>query len=57
MRPGETQRIHDALEAITEACVLDLAPDRDDGYDLTDWLAEHPGDTEQLLDHAPKGVR
>lgn len=23
---------------------VDLAPDRDDGYDLTDWLTDHPSD-------------
>jgi hypothetical protein len=42
-RAGRTaaQRIAgdlDAAGAITQ--VVDLAPDREDGYDLTDWLAE-----------------
>ena len=40
----------------TQVAVLDLAPDRANGYDLTDWLIDHPdaGDTllNQLHAHA-----
>jgi hypothetical protein len=26
---------------LPNAEIVDLAPDRDDGYDLSDWLSEH----------------
>ena len=35
-------RICADLAATAHAHVVDLAASRDDGYDLTDWLAEHP---------------
>ena len=35
------QRIHDALSKTARASVIDLAPGRNDGYDVTDWLCEH----------------
>jgi hypothetical protein len=50
------QRIHEALVPVTDARIWDLAPDRDDGYDLTDWLADHPDDAERLIDYAFRGV-
>ena len=28
------------LSRVSDVHVLDLAPDRNDGYDLTDWLLE-----------------
>ena len=31
------------------ARMVDLAPGRDDGYDLTDWLAERDSDPARLL--------
>ena len=48
--PGRqaAHRIHKALSRISEAQVFDLAVDRDDGYDLTDWLRDHPADVSQL---------
>jgi CheY-like chemotaxis protein len=30
------------LAQCADVVVADLAPDREDGYDLTDWLREHP---------------
>jgi hypothetical protein len=35
-------RIRDTLSETADVCVFDLAPHRSDGYDLTDWLLEHP---------------
>jgi putative DNA primase/helicase len=35
------QRIADDLRGHAAATIVDLAPDRTDGYDLTDWLREH----------------
>jgi hypothetical protein len=35
-------RIHHDLRQVANAHLVDLAPDRDDGYDLTDWLADNP---------------
>lgn len=35
------QRIRRDLDACADATILDLAPERDDGYDLSDWLREH----------------
>jgi len=32
----------DLADVAWEVLVVDLAPGRDDGYDLTDWLLEHP---------------
>jgi hypothetical protein len=36
------ERIAADLAGHAETRVIDLAPPRDDGYDLTDWLLEHP---------------
>jgi DNA primase len=36
------QRIAADLAGHAETRIIDLAPLRDDGYDLTDWLLEHP---------------
>lgn len=36
------ERIAADLDRYSEVRVVDLAPQRDDGYDLTDWLLEHP---------------
>jgi hypothetical protein len=36
------RRIQSALEPVAQAEVLDLAPGRDDGYDLTEWLVNAP---------------
>jgi hypothetical protein len=36
------ERIAAELAPLAQAQILDLAPGRDDGYDLTDWVAEHP---------------
>ena len=35
-------RIAEDLVGHAEAEIVDLDHGRDDGYDLTDWLAEHP---------------
>jgi hypothetical protein len=35
------QRIADDLSGIAEVNVVDIAPERNDGYDLTDWLRAH----------------
>ncbi len=35
-------RIADDLVQISEVTVVDIAPERDDGYDLTDWLLDKP---------------
>jgi len=35
------ERIADDLRGHADATVLDLTPERNDGYDLTDWLIEH----------------
>ncbi len=35
------QRIAKDLAPVARTHVVDLAPDRDDGYDLTNWLLEH----------------
>jgi hypothetical protein len=35
-----TARIRNDLSSVSGVCVLDLAPDRNDGYDLTDWLLD-----------------
>ena len=40
------QHLLDHAQRVT---VLDLAPEREDGYDLTDWLLEHPGDAHAHL--------
>ena len=41
-QPGRdaAQRIATDLRAVATVRVVDLAPDRDDGYDLTNWLLE-----------------
>jgi hypothetical protein len=31
----------DLDDVVDELLPIDLAPERDDGYDLTDWLLEH----------------
>ena len=36
------ERIADDLRGHADATVLDLTPERNDGYDLTDWLRENP---------------
>jgi len=36
------QRIATDLQTVATVRVLDLAPGRDDGYDLTNWLSEQP---------------
>ena len=36
------ERIARDLDKHADAQIIDLAPDRTDGYDLTDWLIEHP---------------
>jgi hypothetical protein len=36
--------------------VLDLDPSRQDGYDLTNWLLDHPTRSETLLRRTPPGV-
>jgi hypothetical protein len=36
-------RIADDLAGPTRVEIVDLAPHRNDGYDLTDWLLDHPG--------------
>lgn len=41
---------HDLAPHSAEVRVIDLAPEREDGYDLTGWLHEHPGPTSQILD-------
>jgi DNA primase len=48
-------RISADLATRAHACVVDLAPLRDDGHDLTDWLLEHPVhvDVDTLGSHAP----
>jgi hypothetical protein len=51
------QRIYEALACVTDVRIWDLAPDRDDGYDLTDWLADHPGDAARLIGYSFRGVR
>ena len=33
-------RVSNDLSTVSDVRVLDLAPDRNDGYDLTDWLLE-----------------
>jgi hypothetical protein len=33
-------RIRNDLSSVSDVCVLDIAPDRNDGYDLTDWLLD-----------------
>jgi hypothetical protein len=52
-------RISVNLAATAHACIVDLAPSRDDGYDLTDWLAEHPArvDIAEFLARTPPGQR
>jgi hypothetical protein len=30
--------------------IVDIAPERSDGYDLTDWLAAHPGDANRVYE-------
>jgi len=39
-RAGAT-RIAEGLRHVADAHIVDLAPGRSDGYDLTDWLLEH----------------
>jgi hypothetical protein len=41
---------HALREHTVSVVVADLAPDRDDGYDLTDWLITRPGDAHGLLE-------
>ena len=36
------ERIAADLRGHAEAAVLDIAPERDDGYDLTDWFTDNP---------------
>lgn len=44
-----TVRIAQDLHAFADTRVLDLAPERDDGFDLTNWLATRtPADLERL---------
>lgn len=47
---GAARRIAGCLGAHAETVeILDLAPKRNDGYDLTDWLTDHPsGDLSRL---------
>ena len=54
--PGRdaAQRIHEALAPVTEARVLDLAPGRDDGYDLANWSPIAPA-TPGLMHQAAGG--
>jgi hypothetical protein len=42
-QPGRAaaQRIKDSLGPSAHCEILDIAPDRNDGYDLTDWLLAH----------------
>jgi hypothetical protein len=35
-------RIADGLRHLADTHIVDLAPGRTDGYDLTDWLLAHP---------------
>lgn len=39
---ASARRIAQDLNVKAHATIVDLAPDRDDGYDLTDWLATNP---------------
>jgi len=52
-------RISADLAATADAHVLDLAASRVDGYDLTDWLAEHPArvDIAEFLARTPPDQR
>jgi excisionase family DNA binding protein len=45
-----TGRIAESLSGHAEVQTVDLAPHRTDGYDLTDWLLEHPNLTGRALD-------
>ena len=36
-------RVSHDFSPVSDVCVLDLAPDRNDGYDLTDWLLARRG--------------
>ncbi len=45
------------LQGIATARLLDLAPDRNDGYDLTDWLLSRPGDIDNRVLAIGLGVR
>ena len=53
------ERIAADLTTHADAHILDLAPLRDDGYDLTDWLVEHPepANIDRLRSRAPVGRR
>lgn len=53
------QRIASDLARHADAHIVDLAPLRDDGHDLTDWLLEHSGPVEidGLPDHTPSVQR
>ncbi len=42
------QRIWHDLHDLANTHIIDLAPDRDDGYDLTDWLLDSTGRVPQL---------
>jgi hypothetical protein len=41
--------VADDLRALADVHVVDIAAHRDDGYDLTDWLLDHPSSTLQEL--------
>ncbi len=43
------ERIAHDLSGHAEATVLDLTPERNDGYDLTDWLNDHPNASTEVL--------
>ena len=48
-------RIRADLAAHGHPRIVELAPLRDDGYDLTDWLLDHPehGDVDALATRTP----
>lgn len=42
-------RIHNDLQAVATVRLVDLGPDRTDGYDITDWIRDH-GNPAVLID-------